>query len=311
VTGGRAAAGERKGTALPVIRFGGYQPARSVHTRAARRFGEELDRLLGSRADVRFVENVTQAGRNAVELLAMTEGDELDICYFSSSYLVARVPALGLFDLPFRFADRDSAYGLLDGESGRRLARDVAAGTGFAVIGFWDNGFRHISNARRAIIRPDDCRGLRIRTLDNAMHQRVFRALGFEPVVIDVKDLVAAVAGNRVDAQENPLTNLVNFGLQRTHRFVTLTGHFFGVALVLCNRARFEAWPADVRSAVAEAMATATSLQRRLAAEEDDICLAELSADGVEIARADQFDRAAFIAAVADVRAEGERAILP
>jgi TRAP-type C4-dicarboxylate transport system substrate-binding protein len=293
---------------LAAIRFGGYQPSRSVHTRAARHFGEELARLLGSRADFRLVEDVTRAGRKAAELLAMTEGDELDICYFSSSYLVARVPSLGLFDLPFRFADRGSAYGVLDGETGRTLARDVAARTGFAVMGLWDNGFRHISNARHPIIRPSDCRDLRIRTLDNAMHQRVFRALGFEPVVIDVKDLAAAVAGHRVDAQENPLTNLVNFALHRTHRFVTLTGHFFGVALVLCNRARFDAWPADVRTAVAEAMAAATSLQRRFAAEEDDVCLAQLAVDGVEITRADQFDRPAFIAALADVRAAGEQA---
>jgi C4-dicarboxylate-binding protein DctP len=295
---------------VPVVRFGGYQPSRSVHTRAARRFGEELARLLGPSADFRFVEDITRAGRKAAELLAMTEGDELDVCYFSSSYLVARVPSLGLFDLPFRFADRESAYRVLDGETGQKLARDVAARTGFAVLAFWDNGFRHISNARRTIVRPDDCRGLRLRTLDNAMHQRVFRALGFEPVVIDVRDLVAAVAGRRVDAQENPLTNLVNFALHRTHRFVTLTGHFFGAAPVLCNRARFEAWPADVRAAVGEAMAAATSLQRRLAVEEDELCLAQLVADEVEVVRAGEFDRAAFVAAVAHVRAEAERACL-
>lgn len=295
---------------MPVIRFGGYQPSRSVHTRAARRFGEELVRLLGPRADFRFVEDITRAGRKAAELLVMTEGDELDVCYFSSSYLVARVPSLGLFDLPFRFADREDAYGVLDGEIGRKLARDIAARTGFAVLAFWDNGFRHISNARRAIVRPDDCRGLRLRTLDNEMHRRVFRALGFEPVTIDVRDLAAAVAGRRVDAQENPLTNLVNFELHRTHRFATLTGHFFGAAPVLCNRARFEAWPADVRSAVDAAMAAATSLQRRLAAEEDEICLAQLVADEVEVTRAGQFDRAAFVAAVAEVRAAAERACL-
>jgi TRAP-type C4-dicarboxylate transport system substrate-binding protein len=79
---------------------------------------------------------------------------------------------------------------------------------------------------------------------------------------------------------------------------------------VLCNRARFEAWPADVRAAVGEAMAAATSLQRRLAVEEDELCLAQLVADGVEVARADQLDRAAFVAAVAAVRAEAERACL-
>jgi C4-dicarboxylate-binding protein DctP len=293
---------------MPAIRFAGYQPARSVHTRAARRFGEELARRLGPRVEFCFIEDVTRHGRAAVELLAMTEGDELDMCYFSSSYLVDRVPSLGRFDRPFRVADRASAYAVLDGDTGRQLARDVAAATGFQVLAFWDNGFRHISNARHAIVRPSDCRGLRLRTLHNANHQRLFRALGFEPVVIDVKDLAAAVADHSVDAQENPLTNLVNFGLHRTHRFVTLTGHLFGVAPVLCNRARFAAWPAEVQTAVIEAMAAATSLQRSLAAEEDEICLAELLADGVDVVRADAFDRAAFVAAVADIGGGDEAA---
>jgi C4-dicarboxylate-binding protein DctP len=284
-----------------IVRFGGYQPARSVHTRAVRRFGEDLTRRLGAGVEFRFVQNVTAVGRRAAELLAMTEGDELDLCYFSSSYLVARVPSLGVFDRPFGFADRHDAYVVLDGADGRRLADDVAAATGFKVLAFWDNGIRHISNRRHPIVHPSDCRGLTIRTLDNAMHQRVFAALGFTPIVIDVKDLAAAVAGGRVDAQENPLTNLVNFDLQKTHRYVTLTGHFFGAAPVLCNRARFAAWPADLQRAVGEALADATALQRRLAAEEDEACLAQLLAEGVHVTQAGAFDRAAFVAAVADL----------
>jgi TRAP-type C4-dicarboxylate transport system substrate-binding protein len=73
------------------------------------------------------------------------------------------------------------------------------------------------------------------------------------------------------------------------------------VAPVLCNRARFAAWPADVRNAVEAAMAAATALQRRLAAEEDAACLAQLLAEGVHVTRADQFDRAAFVAVLADL----------
>ncbi len=170
------------------------------------------------------------------------------------------------------------------------------------MLGFWDNGIRHISNSRHPIVKPADCRGLTIRTLDNVLHRRVFAALGFKPVTIDVKDLVAAVHERRVDAQENPLTNLINFQLHKTHRFVTLTGHFFGVALVLCNKTRFDAWPADIQAALREAVAAATVIQRQEAEREDEICLKELLADGVTVTRADEFDRPAFAAAVADIR---------
>jgi C4-dicarboxylate-binding protein DctP len=290
-------------TTIP-IRFGGYQPARSVHTRAARRLGEELTRRLGDRIAFQLSENVPATGRKAADLLTMTEGDELELCYFSSSYLAARVPSLGVFDLPFQFTDREQVYRLCDGEPGRGLAGDVAAATGFGVLGFWDNGIRHISNARHAIRTPGDCRGLRIRTLDNALHQRVFRALGFEPVVIDVKDLTSAVAERRVDAQENPLTNLINFQLHKTHRFVTLTGHFVGTALLLCNRRRFAQWPADIQNAVIDAVANVTRVQRQEAAQEDETCLAQLLADGVTVTRANEFDRAAFADATSAIRAE-------
>ena len=151
------------------IKFGGYQPARSVLTRGARRIGEELKRRLGTDVMFELQENVTAAGRKAVDLLTMTESGELDLCYFSSSYLAARVPALTLFDLPFQFEGRAQSYSLIDGEAGARLAENVAAATGYRVLGFWDNGIRHISNARRAIVTPADCRGLTIRTLDNAL----------------------------------------------------------------------------------------------------------------------------------------------
>ena len=135
---------------------------------------------------------------------------------------------------------------------------------------------------------------MRIRTLDNAMHQAFFRRLGFEPVFLDVKDLVRATADGTVDAQENPLTNIVNFGLQRYHHFLSLTAHLFGVALLLTNRERFGRWPADVQAAIHVAAAEATAAQRLAAEAEDDICLRRLIAEGVDIVPAASLDRTAF-----------------
>jgi C4-dicarboxylate-binding protein DctP len=255
---------------------------------------DELRQRLGARIAIALTDNITAAGRRADDLLAMTEGDELDICYFSSSYLAASVPSLELFDRPFRFADRESAYAALDGAAGRRMTGDVARATGFRVLGFWDNGFRHISNGRHPIRRPADCAGLRIRTLDNAMHQAFFRRLGFEPVFIDVKDLVKAAADGSIDAQENPLTNIANFELHRHHRFVSLTAHLFGVALLLVNATRHDRWPDDVRVAVQAAAAAATAVQRREAADEDELCHDRLASEGVQFVSGGELDRAAF-----------------
>jgi TRAP-type transport system periplasmic protein len=283
-----------------LLRCGGYQGEDSVHTRALRVLEAEIGRAGG--VEVEVTPNITAQGRKASDLLTLVESGDLDLCYFSSSYLAGRVPSLRVLDLPFLVTDRERAYRALDGDLGNRLAEDIRGATGFRVLAFWDNGFRHFSNRLRPIRHPRDCAGMKIRTLDNALHQQVFRALGFEPVTIDVKDMPAAIASGAVDAQENPLTNTLNFGLHRTHRHISMTSHFFGVALVLANRANFDGWPADTRQLVGKAVANATRAQRGFAAREDVDCLARLQADGCEIVIADGIDRPAFEAAVADIR---------
>jgi len=279
------------------IRMAGYQPPRSILSQALHRMADGISLRAGETIEISLTDNVTTAGERADTLLAMTEGSELDIFYFSSSYLATHVPSLELFDRPFVFADRNAAYAELDGATGRTIRDEVAHATDFRVLGFWDNGFRHISNARRPVHSPADCVGMRIRTVNNAMHQAFFRRLGFEPVFLDIKDLVRAVADGTVDAQENPLTNIVNFELQRYHRFVSLTSHIFGVALLLTNRKRFDGWPPGVQAAVHAAAAEATVAQRLAAAAEDDVCHRRLVADGVEIVPPSGLDRAAFLRA--------------
>jgi TRAP-type C4-dicarboxylate transport system substrate-binding protein len=283
------------------LRIAGYQGEASVHTRAVHVLARTLSAHLPGRVEIAFTVDITKTGRRAGELLPLVESGGLDICYFSSSYLAERVPALGVFDLPFAIADRTHIYERLAGALGAKLSTDVANTTGYRVLGFWDNGFRHVSNRLQPIRTPQDCRGMTLRTLDNALHREVFAALGFEPVTIDVKFLAEAVEKHDVDAQENPLTNLYHFGMHRTHRHVSLTSHFFGVALLLMNRARFEALAADFQSALQDAADAATAAQRQYAAAEDDACRALLAADGVAIVPPQDIDLDTFRKAVAPI----------
>lgn len=265
------------------MRLGGYQGPASVHTRAGQVFGQALKRELGDRVDYFFDSNVVERDLKAADLLTMVEAGDLEGCYFSSSYLAKRVPELGVFDQHFVVPDRHRAYNILDGALGGKLKDFVADKTGYRVLDYWDNGFRHISNGRRAIRMPADCQGLTIRTLANDNHQRVFRALGFEPMAIDVRDLPEAVRSGRVDAQENPLTNIYNFQLHRDHKHITLTRHLLGVALALFNKEAVDSWPADVQDGVVKALGEATQAQRRFADDDDRICREKLSQEGVDI----------------------------
>jgi tripartite ATP-independent transporter DctP family solute receptor len=290
------------------IRFAGYQPSTSVHTKATEVLGKALTARLGNAVRFDFDANIVTAGHKAADLLSMVETGALSMCYFSASYLAARVPEFALLDLPFMIRDRDQAYAVLDGPLGRLLADKLRARTEFRVLGWWDNGFRHVTNRVRPIRTPADCAGLRLRTLLSAVHGKVFTLLGFEPVALDVKDLIAAVQAGTIDAQENPLTNTYNFGIHAYQRYITLSGHFFGAAALLCHRASYATWPAKVQQAMTEAASEATTAQRHLAAAQDDDVLAKLHPRQNHIVRLTDAERALFVEAVAPVVAEQRQA---
>ena len=268
--------------AQTIVRMGGYQGARSVHTRAGRILGREFLERAGDGYRFDFREDVTALGRPSIDLFAHGRRRRAGPLLFRVELSgCIDVPDLAVFDLPFRITSREEIYPKLDGALGSRLAEAIAENTGFVRSDIGTTVFATSPTAVRPIRRPEDCRGLSIRTMNSAVHQATFRALGFEPRFIDVKDFPAAVRTGAVDAQENPLTNIVNFKVHETHRYVTMTGHFYGVTLVLGNRARIESWPKRARDALHEAVAVATEAQRRFAAEEDVARLADLAAAGV------------------------------
>jgi TRAP-type transport system periplasmic protein len=281
------------------IRFGGYQPPTSVHTKAAEVLGNVLTRRLGQAIHFDLNSNIVASGHNAADLLPMVEHGTLTLCYFSMSYLVDRIPQVGLLDTPFLFTDRARAYAVLDGPFGQFLAERIRAKTGFQLLAFWDNGFRHISNAVRPIRTPADCAGLRLRTQPSPLHGKLFTLLGFTPVALDVKELLAGVQSGSIDAQENPLTTMFHFGIHTCHRYITLSSHLFGAAVVLCHRHSYESWPAEVRQALHAAVAEATAVQRRLASAADDEVLTRLHPSQNEIVSLTATEHALFVAAVA------------
>lgn len=277
------------------ISLGGYQPPASVHNRAAEILGRELQSRLKEAVSYTMDGNVVMTqGINAIDLLDLVENGDLTLCYFASSYLADRIPEIGIFDLPFVVESREKAYAALDGALGDLLKKRFLEETGFRILEFWDNGFRHFSNGVRPIRTPADCAGLKIRSMNSDLHQAFFRRLGFDPAFVDVRDLVAVVENGTIDAQENPLTNTYNFGTHKHHTFITLSGHFFGVVLLLTQNDTFTGWPEHVKSAVIESVNVATKAQRGFAATEDADIMAALDSLNNEIVHLTELERDAF-----------------
>jgi TRAP-type C4-dicarboxylate transport system substrate-binding protein len=281
--------------------MGGYQAPGSIHNQAAARFGGRLAERLGDRIRFELIPSVLDHGHPSGALVPMVERGELTCCYMSTVRFSQRVPECRIFELPFVVRDRRKAWAALDGEFGALLRRRIEAAFNCRALGFWDNGFRHLTNKVRPIRRPEDCRGLRIRTQMTPLHGETFRALGFEPIAADVKEFVEHIGGDRFQAQDNPLTNIIVFRVHEYHRYITLTGHLWGASVLACNREHYRSWPEDVRAAVDAAAAEATALQRELAEAEDTDALARFDPARNEVIRLTDAEHAAFVAAVQPV----------
>lgn len=294
-----------------VIKLGGYQKPASVHTRAAVRFGQVLEQKLGDRIRFELVGDVLALGRKSGDLPRMVESGELSLCYISTVRFTPAVPEFKLLELPFVVRDRNSIMRALAGELGDLYRNRMRDATPFRLLGLWDNGFRQLSNKVRPIRTPGDCRGIRIRTQMSELHGEALRALGFEPIPADVKEFVEEIGTDRFQAQDNPLTNIFNFGVHRHHRYITLSGHFFGMSALICNAAHYDRWPPEVQAAVEAAAVEATALQRQLAAAEDDEIMAQLDPHQNDIIYLSDAERAAFVQAVEPVLAKYRKELDP
>ena len=163
--------------------IGGYGPRESAHGDGLGRSRSRRGRDRGE-VEVEVTWNIMDEGRPNTDLFDLVEAGEMFMCYFSSSYLGDRVPELNVLETPFLFTDLAAAHRALDGELGQALARAVRATTGFEVLGFWDNGFRHMTNRLRPIAPPEDCRGMTVRLQPNAIHEELIRSWGAIPVAV-------------------------------------------------------------------------------------------------------------------------------
>ena len=147
------------------IRMGGYGPATTGFSKSLKFIGERLEQQFGDRIDVKYVWNIMDFGYRAEDILWLVESGVLTLGYQSSSYLTDRVPELSFVDLPFLFAQRDTARAGVDGKLGSFLADRIEQRVNYRILGWYENGFRQISNKLRAIRSPAEMKGMRIRVL--------------------------------------------------------------------------------------------------------------------------------------------------
>jgi tripartite ATP-independent transporter DctP family solute receptor len=286
------------------IRMGGYGPATTGFSRALKLIGDRLSAQFGPRVEIKYVWNIMDLGYRAEDILWLVEHGLLTLGYQSSSYLTDRVPELGVVDLPFLFASTSAARAAMDGALGRMLAGKIEERVNYRILGWFENGFRHISNRVRPVHTPADLKGLRIRVLPSQVQARTFELLGAMPMRMDLTQAIQMIKAGSIDAQENPLSNTVTYGVHKFHRFHTLSNHFYISRPIFLHRTAFDGWPADLQQAMRDAVKEAVAFQRDLHEQEEEDAGKTLKAEGCEIVKVTAAGHEAFASAVKPLRDE-------
>lgn len=230
----------------------------------------------------------------------MIEGLQIgsvDLVVTSSGPLGNFVPEVLALDLPFLFRDYDHARSVLDGEIGQELLAAVDRNN-LVGLAWSENGFRHVTNSQRAVIQPSDLEGLKLRTMENAVHMAAFEGMGAAPTPMAFPELFGALQQGVVDGQENPITVITASRFWEVQGYVTLTGHVYSPAIVLASPVLFDSLTDEQKgwfreAAKASAAATRAEVDRL---EEEGVAL--LRENGMEVIT--EIDRAPFQALAAE-----------
>ena len=262
----------------------GAAPGNPRHE-AALRFAEAVKAKTGGRIEVQVAHSAQQG--DDVAMLAALRAGTLDFSVNSQGAVSAVVPEYAAYGLPFLFSSSAQAFKLLDGPLGKELA-DKSAAQGLIVLGYWDNGIRHMSNSKRPITRPDDLRGLRMRVPPDALLTDLLQSLGAEVQQIKFAELYATLQQGAVDGQENPIANIHASKLYEVQKYLSLTGHQFQMNPLLVGRRSWERLSDADRRAVQDAATEATAFQRQRFQEAEAQELRDLQARGVQISTVDK-----------------------
>lgn len=172
----------------------------------------------------------------------------IDIALLSST-LATNIPQMAIFELPFLITNRQQLNKIEQHVFYPFVAPEVEK-KGYKIIGLWENGFRSITNNTRPINRPEDLKGLKIRTPSSSWRLKMFKAWGANPTPIPFGDVFIGLRTGIIDGQENPLTNIYAAKLQEVQKYLSITNHVYSPAYLTVGKNTYQKLPENVRKII-------------------------------------------------------------
>lgn len=226
-----------------------------------------------------FGNNQLASGAKAVE---GTQTGTIDIAIENPMSYSSIVPSMDALNMPYLFDSAEQAFAMMDSEQCKVFAEDCEA-HGLKLLGYWYNGWRNISNSKRAINTVEDLNGLTIRIAESQVFADMMKALGMNAVPLANGELFTAMQMGTVDAQENPLNNYINNKYYEVNRFLSMTRHVFSVEPVTMNLDLWNSLNSAEQEVLQKAFDAATPEARKLAQDKETNQLNDFLAQGADI----------------------------
>ncbi|MCD8234496.1 MAG: DctP family TRAP transporter solute-binding subunit [Cloacibacillus porcorum] len=266
-------------------------------------FAKDVDAGSKGKIKVELYPNAQLGGDR--ELCEGVQMGTIQMAIPSTSALAGFDKRIQVLDLPYLFTTRKAAFDAVDGELGQKLNTYLSK-KGFEVLGYQENGFRHVPNSKRPIKTPADLKGLKIRTMENPMHIAFFKELGANPTPMSWGELYTALQQGTVDAEENPYAMIDDGKFYEVQKYVSETGHVFSYEILIANKKFMDKLPADLRKVVVDAAHKAIMTQRASLEKEEAAFKAKVTKAGLTANELTPEQKKPFVDATKKVYAQFE-----
>lgn len=206
----------------------------------------------------------------------------LDIAVSSTGPLGNFEPSFLILDLPYLFTDYDHAHAVLDGSVGQELITKLEP---LGIIGgaFWENGFREMTNSVRPINTPADCKGLKLRCMENQAHMAAFSALGMDPTPMAWSEVFTALQQGVIDGQENPIAVIYSSKINEVQPYLAVTNHVYSAAMILFSKKVMDGLTEDQQKILLDAAKEVADYERGLCEDNEAGQIAEMEKAGLQV----------------------------
>ncbi len=284
---------------VKVMRLANATPDDRSLSKALYMFEEQLEKETDGSIDVEVYTNSVIGGDRLI-----FEGIQLNTIQgasMSTGPIAQFADTFNVFELPFLFTNEEEAHQVLDGEVGERLLAELD-NQNVVGLNYWENGFRMLSNNVREIKTVDDVKGIDIRTLENEWHMELWRELGANPTPMNYGELYIGLEQGTVDAQENPVGNVVNSHFYEVQDNLTVTNHIYNASPFMVSKPFWESLTEDEQKAVKKVADKVQQEQRKMNQQEVEDSFAFVEAKGMTVTELSEEELERFREATRPVR---------